>query len=70
VTPQSGGSQVVINGNNGIPDWFCYLMASTNQALPVAQWQVIATNMFDGNGNASFTNTAGANPWQFYLLKL
>ncbi|HXB60334.1 MAG TPA: hypothetical protein VNU95_12240 [Candidatus Acidoferrales bacterium] len=70
MTSATGGNQMVINGSNGIPGWVCYLIATTNPVLPTAQWQVIATNTFDNNGNISFTNTAGPIPWQFYLLKL
>jgi hypothetical protein len=70
MTSPPSGNQMIIHGSNGIPGWTCYLTASTNPALPTAQWQVIATNTFDANGNASFTNAEGATPWQFYLLKL
>ncbi len=45
------------------------LWATTNLALPLAQWQVVATNLTDGNGVSRFsdTNTFGL-PWKFYRL--
>jgi alpha-galactosidase len=70
MTSPAGGSQIVFNGTNGIPGWTCYLIVTTNPALPTAQWQVIATNTFDNSGNVCFTNASGTIPWQFYLLKL
>ncbi len=60
----------VFAGNNGIPGWSCALLASTNPGLPASQWQVLATNTFDANGNLCFTAPAGSNQLQFYLLKL
>jgi alpha-galactosidase len=70
VTTPVGGNQVVLNGTNGIPGWNCYVAASTDISLPTAQWQVIATNTFDVNGNVCITNVIGAIPWQFYLLRM
>jgi hypothetical protein len=70
MTTQTNGNQFIFSGSNGIPGWPCYLIVSTNPALPTAQWQVIATNTFDVNGNVCITNPVGANPWLFYLLKL
>ncbi len=45
------------------------LWATTNVALPLAQWQLIATNTTDGNGLSQFsdTNTTGM-PKKFYRL--
>ena len=65
------GSQFIFSGSNGIAGWKYYVLSSTNLALPIAKWPVIATNMFDGNGNFSFTNpTDPSLPQTFYLLKL
>ncbi len=62
-------SQLVLNGSNGIPGWNYLVLASTNLALPAAQWPVLATNAFDSNGNFNFTNGIGATR-QFFLLKV
>jgi alpha-galactosidase len=70
MTTQTNRNQVVFSVSSGIPGWPCYLIASTNAALPTTQWQVVGTNTFDSNGNAGFTNVIGTVPWQFYLLKL
>jgi uncharacterized repeat protein (TIGR03803 family) len=45
------------------------VLATTNLALPVLQWQVISTNIADGSGLLPFvdTNTAGV-PVKFYRL--
>jgi alpha-galactosidase len=64
------GSNFVFSGTNGIPSWNYCVITSSNLALPMAQWQVVATNAFDTNGNFIFTNVPGANPGQFYVLKL
>jgi hypothetical protein len=65
------GNNLALSGSNGIPGWNYLMLASTNLALPAAQWPVVATNAFDSNGNFSFTNAldSGASR-QFYLLKL
>ena len=67
----AGGNNFTFSGGNGIPGWAYSVLASTNLALPVSQWPVVATNLFDADGNFSFTNGPGLNaPRQFYLLKL
>ena len=63
-------NQFIVSGTNGAPDWTYFVLSSTNVALPVANWQVIATNQFDGGGNFVFTNAAPAGGQIFYLLKL
>ncbi|HUA65616.1 MAG TPA: hypothetical protein VME24_07200 [Alphaproteobacteria bacterium] len=60
----------VFSGSNGIPAGNYCVLASTDPALPAAQWQPVATNCFDTNGNFSFTNNGGSNSTGFYLLKL
>ena len=63
------GSSLVLTGTNGIPNWPYYVLASTNLALPLAQWPCVATNFFDGAGNFTFTNSPNAS-MKFYLLQL
>lgn len=68
---QASGSNLVFSGTNGNAGAPCYVLASTNVALPVAQWTVIETNNFDSNGNFNFTNPLDPNtPQMFYQLQL
>jgi hypothetical protein len=65
------GGNLVFSGTSGVPGWTYYVLASTNMASPLSQWQRIATNPFDGNGNFNFTNPPDPNaPQTFFLLKL
>jgi autotransporter-associated beta strand protein len=65
------GTTLTIRATNGVADGQYELLETTNLALPLAQWTVMATNAFDANGNFYFTNTANlASPQTFYLLKL
>ncbi|MGH7978552.1 MAG: hypothetical protein ACREE6_04210 [Limisphaerales bacterium] len=66
----ANSDSLTFRGTNGIPDWNYSVLASTNLALPVAQWQVVATNCFDTNGNFNFTNDSISNAPRFYLLKM
>lgn len=67
----AGGNHFTFSGGNGIPGWSYLVLASTNLALPVAQWPPIATNTFDAGGGFCFTNIFGGNVnGRFYLLKL
>ena len=64
------GVNPVLSGSNGIPTATYYVLASTNVILPVAKWQVVATNQFDAAGNFNFSlNPGPAIARQFYLLK-
>jgi len=65
------GSNMLFNGANGIPQSPYFVLMSTNVTLPLADWTVVATNVFDAGGNFTFTNTANPNaPQQFYKLEL
>jgi polygalacturonase len=60
---------LVMSGTGGTTNGTFYVLVSTNVALPLNQWQPIATNLFDGNGPFIFTNTISTNGSQaFYLL--
>jgi len=66
-----GGSGFNFSGSNGVPGWTYLVLASTNAASPLSQWNPVATNTFDNGGNFSFTdNFNPVAPRQFYLLKL
>ena len=63
------GSNLVFSGSNGIPFRQYYVLASTNLALPLANWPVVSTNAFDAGGNFNFTSSPNA-PQTFYILRL
>ncbi|HUB87130.1 MAG TPA: hypothetical protein VMB22_04505, partial [Verrucomicrobiae bacterium] len=63
------GGDLTLGGTGGIADQIYYVLSSTSLALPLNQWQPIATNNFDNNGNFTFTNTVNPGaPQQFYIL--
>jgi hypothetical protein len=67
----ASGNNFIFRGSNGIAGRQFYLLGSTNVALPLNQWQILATNSFDGNGNFNFTNSINTNsPQEFYMLQL
>jgi hypothetical protein len=76
VTPGFGafslsGSNLIFSGSNGLAKGTYYVLASTNLALPLAQWTPVATNVFDSSGNFNFSNVLNPNlPGQFYLLQI
>ncbi len=75
VVPQPGisstllsGANLVISGTNGTPGLNYAVLTSTNVALPLASWTALVTNVFDGNGNFSYTNSS-ASPQQFFCIQ-
>jgi hypothetical protein len=67
------GTNLVINGNNAVSGLTCYVLMSTNLALPRSQWTPMATNVLSLNGSFSLTVTNTVNPSvpkQFYLLEM
>jgi autotransporter-associated beta strand protein len=69
ISANAGG--VVLSGSGGATNGTYYLLASTNIALPFANWTRVATNQFDASGNFFFTNSFGTNtPQNFYRLQL
>jgi hypothetical protein len=64
------GGNLVLSGSNGSPGTNYYVLASTNLALPFANWQRVATNVFDQNGGFRFTNDASTEPSEFFILQL
>jgi hypothetical protein len=70
-TMVAGRNNSNFNGANGIPGWNYLILVSTNLGLPLAKWQIIATNTFDADGNFDFTPTMGFNSVEnFYRLQL
>jgi autotransporter-associated beta strand protein len=71
VAATMGAGNFVFTATNGVPNWPCSILASTNLSRPLSQWTVIATNNFDANGNLSVTDQPDpALPQTFYLLQM
>jgi autotransporter-associated beta strand protein len=64
------GSGLGLSGAGGVANANFYLLGTTNIATPVSNWARLLTNQFDNNGNFNFTNAAGTNAQNFYLLQL
>jgi hypothetical protein len=70
-TISTSGTNFLFGITNGIPNWPFYILGTTNLALPFNQWPYVATNVFDSNGNFTFTNSNQTiSPQQFYVLLL
>ena len=62
---------LVLQGTGGTPNWYYYVLSSTNVALPLSQWTVTATNQFDNAGNFNCPIPASPNaPQQFYFIEI
>ena len=66
----AGANGFVFSGSNGVPGWPYYLLVSTNMGSPLSNWTPLLSNWFDNNGNFIFTNNAGSNGQQFFILQL
>lgn len=69
----SGGTDRLlrISVTNGYSGGTYYLLASTNLAAPLSQWQPVATNILGGSGSFFLTLTNPTwLPSQFYLLRV
>jgi pectate lyase len=65
------GTNLLFAGYGGPAGGTNYLVATTNLAIPVAQWPRIATNKFDLSGNCWITNSLPAAMAQrFYRISL
>jgi autotransporter-associated beta strand protein len=63
------GSDLVFNGGGGQASAEYRVLTSTDLAVPVTNWEPVATNLFDANGNFNFSlplNPATAH--RFYIL--
>ncbi|WP_160164616.1 NPCBM/NEW2 domain-containing protein [Pedosphaera parvula] len=65
------GNNLVLTAGGGPANASCTILASTNIALPLAQWTHIATNQLDAYGNFSLTNTISPGVTKrFYFLQI
>ena len=63
------GTNFVLSGSGGLAGVPCYVVASTNVALPLANWTRVATNAFNASGNVSISIPISPNvPKSFYRL--
>jgi hypothetical protein len=51
------GGNLILNGSNGVASEEYYVLSSSNVAIPLSNWTVLASNNFDTNGAFRFTNT-------------
>jgi alpha-tubulin suppressor-like RCC1 family protein len=67
------GTNLVLDGINGISGTTNYVVMTTNIALPRNQWTSVATNVLRGNGNFTLTITNAVDPTarqRFYTLQV
>ena len=65
------GTNIVIRGTNGSAKQAYAVLATTNIALPMTSWTVVATNMIDAGGNFASTNPiAPGFPRRFFRLRV
>jgi hypothetical protein len=66
-----GGNLVVAGTNGNAPGTLFYTLASTDLALPLTNWTILATNQFGPGGGFGFTNTFDSSkPQQFLIIRL
>jgi hypothetical protein len=65
------GTNVVVNGIQGVPHGSYYVLTATDVTQPVVNWESVATNLFDASGNFTFTNTVDPlDVLRFYRIQL
>lgn len=55
-TVQFSGDNLIFSGTNGVPNGGYLVLTSTNVAVSLTSWAVVATNTFDVNGAFAVTN--------------
>ena len=67
------GTNLVLNGTNGLASGTYRVLTSTNAVLPLNQWTPVATNMLSASGAFSITATNAVNhndARRFFILQL
>jgi hypothetical protein len=65
------GTNFTATGSGGVANGTYYLLSSTDIALPLPDWDLLATNGFDASGHFAFTNAmTPAVPQRFFIIKL
>jgi autotransporter-associated beta strand protein len=70
-TPQLQDGALVLSGNGGAPGAEFVLRYSTNATLPLIQWPIASTNVFDASGAFRLTNEVDVSvPQLFYRVQV
>ncbi len=65
------GTNLVINGTNGLSGGNYTVLTTTNLTTPKADWTRLITNSFNTDGSFSFTNGINPNtPQQYFLIQV
>ncbi len=67
------GTNLVLNGTNGVATGVYHVLASTNLAMPLSNWSSVATNSLTANGSFTITATNAVkrnSTSQYYVLQL
>jgi hypothetical protein len=66
------GANLNLTGSNGVSDEILFTLMSTNAAVPLSQWQRVATNVLTAFGNftVTATNVMVANDAQRFFILL
>ena len=65
------GTNLVLNATGGMANATCWLLTSTNLALPLVNWTRVATNRFNASGGLLLTNVPASTwPASFFRLQL
>jgi autotransporter-associated beta strand protein len=62
------GQNLVFTGGGGPASTEYRVLTSTDLAVPVVNWESVATNVFDANGNFNFSLPLDPAPHRFYIL--
>ena len=63
------GGNVILSGTNSGSSGTFHVLTSTNLAKPLADWDVLTSGTFDGNGAFAITNALGTGSQRFYILQ-
>jgi hypothetical protein len=64
-------TNLVLNATGGMANATCWLLTSTDLALPLGNWTRVATNRFNASGGLLLTNVPASNwPALFFRLQL
>ena len=64
------GGQFVFSGGSSFGNATYHVLTATNVAEWLTNWARVKTNVFDVNGNFSFTNGTPADPQRYYRLEV
>lgn len=66
------GTNITLNGSNGLAGRTYYLLTSTDASAPLSLWSPVATNVLDANGAFAITATNAVGPTdtsRFFILQ-